>query len=695
MKQVDTEAAKSKKCLKCGFHTPLMMSKKHRMKFTLRSIFFYGFMMISLMAWGQKSQLKKANAFYDKGEFYEALQLFNKAVELGAELDVPTKIKLGHCYYNLNNMDVAYEVFDELKDQLTGIDLFTYASTTHKIGFYSGAIDLYKKARPQMAGRQSQIDEMIKACEWAEQNDTFNPLVLVNPSTILTFGQSFGIQYYDKGVVYSSAAQDDEDAKKSKKKTRTDKQGMSFLNLYYSDVADGQLSGKGRLFSEKLVFDFHVGAISFTANLKQMYFTKTVRIRGGESRLKIYKVTYDGREWVNEEEISINSNEFDNAHPAVSADDKSLYFVSNRPGGYGGKDIYVVERRTNGSYGTPRNLGPQVNTFGDEQYPYISKDNTLYFASDGHIGFGGLDLFKAEYQNSEWTNVQNMMKPFNGEKDDFGYVIDPNNPYYGFLSSNRAGNGSNDVIFYVRYNEEEIKKAEDGANAVETALTAPSATSAVFGTKLMSTLSNTPIEGATVVIKDTFSGSIVAQGTSTADGLISIVIPDEYKKEGQEFEITVSKGSEFQQKTFVTNIDEFEDFARSGISLTPVFNEQSLNEISDSKIPYVGNQITADGYKELDRLAAYLLSNPNVVVKLNGHTEAKSNKSANLTTSQTMAEQAEQYLLSKGIPDDNIIPRGYGERYPVNGCRRGKVCSEKEHLENRRIDVVVWRFLNQ
>ncbi len=127
--------------------------------------------------------------------------------------------------------------------------------------------------------------------------------------------------------------------------------------------------------------------------------------------------------------------------------------------------------------------------------------------------------------------------------------------------------------------------------------------------------------------------------------------------------------------------------------MTPIFEETDLNEISGLSIPYEGQEITSQGLSLLDQVASYLLSNPNVVIKLNGHTDARGNRLTNLRTSQTVAEKAEAYLLSKGVPDDNLIPRGYGERYLENNCRRGKLCSEADHLINRRIEVVVWRFL--
>lgn len=671
--------------------------KQKDMKPSLRSALVTIFLVTTTLLMGQSSQLRKANSLFDRGEYFAALQIYNQIVADGSELDIPTKIKTAHCYYNLNNIDRAFELFLELEEHLSGNDLFVYASTTHKVGFYSGAIDLYRKVRPQMAGKQGHIDEMIRACEWAERNQTFSSEFLINPLDISTYGQSFGIQFYQKGIVYSSASPD-KDAKQK------DKQGMNFLSLYYSDFSNGTVSGS-RVFSKNLQSPFHVGAISFTSDYQTMYYTKVVRVRGGNNILKIFRVNYDGNDWVNETELPINTNNFDNAHPAVSPDDKLLYFTSNRPGGYGGKDLYVVERRPNGAYGTPRNLGPKINTFGDEQWPFISQDNTLYFASDGHIGFGGLDMFRAKFNNGEWNHVENMMFPFNTAKDDFGYVINRNNPREGFISTNRTSDGSVDVIFYVQPREEVVVVKEPEVieepvieePVVTTQPEQPKVDLTIyprsFSTLLTSTFNGDVIDGADIVIKDAFTGDIIAQGTSGRDGKILINIPDNYRKEDQEFEILISKGDGYQPKRLVANIMELEDLGKAGISLTPIFSDAGLNEIGEMIIPYVGTNITPEGYQALDRLAAFLINNKHVVIKLNGLTDARGNRLNNLQTSQSVAEKAEEYLIKKGISADNIIPRGYGERYLRNRCGRGKLCSEEQHLENRRVEVVVWRFL--
>jgi tetratricopeptide (TPR) repeat protein/flagellar motor protein MotB len=672
------------------------------------------FFLISNAVMGQSRQVRRGNNFFEDGEYFKALEMFEEARDAGEELSIQTQIRIANCYYELNNIDEAFELFMELESHLKGQDLFTYASATHGFGFYQGAIDLYNECLDKGIGNPAQIRELIRSCEWALENETFVTDYLVNPSELLTFGQSFGIQYYKNGVVYSSSSGDSDEV---------DRYGKEFLNLYYSPIQDGEIQDQ-RLFSENLVFDYHVGAIAFTTDEKTMYYTRAVRVRGGESRIKIFQVTYNGSEWGNEEELSINSDNYDCAYPAVTPDDKYLLFASNMKGGHGGTDLYIVERRPNGRFGQPQNLGSRINTFGNERFPFVSDSYDLYFASDGHLGFGGLDVFKAVHQGgTSWSEVENMMKPFNSNKDDFGYVIDPNDPEQGFLSSDRIGNGGTDVIFYVEPRSEEESEESAGEEAEMVPMggllydesgevvtqekeqpepepkpepeTDLSQFPDAFSTVVNSTFNGTSIDGAMIVVKDNSTGQIVVEGTTDRNGKIHLIIPDEFRKEGQTFEISINKGDDFNGKSMVVDIMELEQIAQNGIALTPVFDDVVLDDIGTMVIPYRGENITSEGQKVLDKLSAYLTNNPNVVVKLNAHTEARGNKYNNLLISQKVAEKAEEYLMERGIDDRNMIPRGYGERYLLNNCRRGKLCDESKHLENRRIEVVVWKMLNE
>lgn len=681
----------------------ILKIKEVYMRPTYHSILIFVMVFLPVLATGQSSMYRRANTQFDRGEYYEALQIFNEIVEDGYELDAASKLKVGHCYYQLNNVDEAFNYFMEQEDKLSGYDLYVYALINHKIGFYEGAIDLYRKARSQNPERQGQIDELIRSCEWAMNNQEFLP-VRVNPSSIMTFGQSFGVQYYKDGIVYSSASPEKEGGKK-------DRQGRNFLSLYYSDL-DGDNLKNTRVFSRNLVFDYHVGAISFSPDEKAMYYTRTVRVKGGDNKLKIFSVVFDGSDWVDDIDLNINSNDYDNAHPAVTPDGKSLIFVSNRPGGYGGKDLWMADIKPNRTLTNVRNLGPKINSFGDELFPFVSTDNILYFSSDGHVGFGGLDLYRSKNENGVWSAAENMMQPFNSYKDDFGYVINPKDKNRGFLSTNRTGEG-NDGIFYVQYREEESEPEPKSAAPViglmpETVVDTVTIPEVVpveevkvdlsifpdsFASVVTSSFNGNAIQGANIILTDPVTGNQIGVIASGSNGRFEVPIPDAYRKEGQDIHIAVSK-DEFKTYTLDANIMELKEVGKAGILLAPIFKEPDLNEISGLVIPYEGKTITADGYRKLDQVAAYLLNNPQVVIKLNGHTDARGNMITNLNTSQTIAEAAGKYLESKGVPEANYIPRGYGERYILNKCRRGKLCDEAEHLQNRRIEVVVWRFKN-
>ncbi|WP_169312180.1 OmpA family protein [Anaerophaga thermohalophila] len=668
------------------------------------------------MVLGQSRTIRRGDKFFENEEYFKALQYYNEAKSQGEELSVDVQRRIAHCYYYLNEIDRAYNAFDDLKGKLKPEDLVNYALSAHKNGFYQEAIDLYRKTRQYNVGNQAQIKKLMESCIWALEHNEYNPNYYVNPSDFLTFGQSFGIQYYKDGVVYSSSSGDEGGSRD------VDRYGKEFLNLYYSELGEnGEILSK-RLFDENMVFDYHVGAISFTSDQKTMYYTRSVRIPGGESRIKIYSVEFDGEHWVNEKVLPINSNDYDCAYPAVTPDDRYLVFASNMKGGYGGTDLYVAERYEDGRFGQPRNLGSQINTFGNERFPFVSKDYVLYYSSDGLEGFGGLDIFKAEKTGeASWGNPMNMKRPFNSNKDDFGYVIDPNDPTRGFLSSNRISSGE-DVIFYVepRNPEEEEESEEmlpmggilyDEDVSVEEEMPMgglevqpeaepepePEPDLSVFpdalSTRVTSTFNGTPVENAAVLVKDNSTNETVVEGSTDKNGRVHLVLPDEYRKEDQSFEIMVSKGDEYKEINMIVDIMELEDIARNGIALTPVFDDAVLDDIGTMIIPYRGESITAEGREVLNKLAAYLQNNPNVVVKLNAHTDARGNKYNNLLVSQKVAEKAENYLMERGIDDENVIPRGYGERYLVNKCHRGKVCEESEHLENRRIEVVVWKML--
>ncbi len=662
---------------------------------------------LSTAAFGQKKEIRKAKAAFNEEDWYHCTVYYDQAVELGATLGLDDQKRVARSRFELNQVSRAYDIYSSIEDNLTDEDIFIYAKTLHRFGLYEMAIEWYDKAKKAGAvgGKVMQVNDMIASCRWALANE-FSTVkgVVVNPDlSILSVSVSFGIQVYGDKIVYSYAPENSD---------KVDKNGYAFLNLYTQDFVDGKvLEGTPKVFSPNLRSEYHVGAIAFTSDKKHIFITKTVYV-DKEPRIKIFVADFDGNDWVNERVVEFDSDDYDFAHPAVSPDDKYLYFVSNMPDhtkiygkdvkNYGGKDIYRAEFSSDvNHFKKVENLGTEVNTYGDEVYPVVNPDGKLYFSSDTRNGFGGLDIFCSEYVDGKWQNTRNMLKQFNGAGDDFYYLQFSADKPDGFLSRYDFDN-NRDMFMDVKTFEvstDEMAElppvfgAENLAPTVDAGDISPMAEaekveSMDFSVKITSTYNNEIIGGARLAMNDEETDSEFASGLSGSDGVVTVSVPLAKVTNGREVIIEVKKEG-YNEKTIQATEDELVDIAKAGIKLTPIFNDAVLDDISGMVIAY--DQTLNDAAKQtLDKLAGYLINAPQVTVKLNAHTEAKGNRYNNLSVSQKMADAAKDYLVSKGVNSSQLIPRGYGERYLLNRCHRGVFCDAAQHKANRRIEVVVW-----
>lgn len=662
---------------------------------------------LSTAAFGQKKEIRKAKAAFNEEDWYHCTVYYDQAVELGATLGLDDQKRVARSRFELNQVSRAYDIYSSIEDNLTDEDIFIYAKTLHRFGLYEMAIEWYDKAKKAGAvgGKVMQVNDMIASCRWALANE-FSTVkgVVVNPDlSILSVSVSFGIQVFGDKIVYSYAPENSD---------KVDKNGYAFLNLYTQDFVDGKvLEGTPKVFSPNLRSEYHVGAIAFTSDKKHIFITKTVYV-DKEPRIKIFVADYDGNDWVNERVIEFDSDDYDFAHPAVSPDDKYLYFVSNMPDhtkiygkdvkNYGGKDIYRAEFSSDvNHFKKVENLGTEVNTYGDEVYPVINPDGKLYFSSDTRNGFGGLDIFCSEYVDGKWQNTRNMLKQYNGAGDDFYYLQFSADKPDGFLSRYDFDN-NRDMFMDVKtfeVNTDEMAElppvfgAENLATSVDAGDISPmpeseKVESMDFSVKITSTYNNEIIGGARLAMNDEETDSEFASGLSGSDGIVTVSVPVAKVTNGREVIIEVKKEG-YNEKTIQATEDELVDIAKAGIKLTPIFNDAVLDDISGMMIAY--DQTLDDAAKQtLDKLAGYLVNAPQVTVKLNAHTEAKGNRYNNLSISQKMADAAKDYLVSKGVNSNQLIPRGYGERYLLNRCHRGVFCDAAQHKANRRIEVVVW-----
>jgi outer membrane protein OmpA-like peptidoglycan-associated protein/Tol biopolymer transport system component len=268
---------------------------------------------------------------------------------------------------------------------------------------------------------------------------------LRNASDLNTKGYEFSPSFYQNGMVYVSF---------HKNGPIDPKTGKPFFELFFAETNDLGMPQKGRPFSLSVNSQAHEGPVAFSRDNNLIYFTRNSLEGGiakpnskGEVPMKIYEARRGKYDWEGIKPLPFNSDEYTCFHPSLSADGKRLFFSSNMPGGYGGYDLYYTERKGD-DWSKPVNLGADINSAGNEVFPFLHETNTLFFSSDGRSGEGGLDIFMIDISGSAWGNLLNLGTPFNSAKDDLGFIINEEGTR-GYLASDRpGGNGGDDIYMF-------------------------------------------------------------------------------------------------------------------------------------------------------------------------------------------------------------------------------------------------------
>lgn len=388
----------------------------------------------------------RADKLFERGDYLEALKLYQKDLDNigdnGSEQGDLIKMRIANCLFHLNDVVRAGQVYKKVNPDLLGAeDLTYYAITLVHAGEYEKAevqIDL-----AESLGADAVIVNRIKgSCEFAKIVAKEKPMYAANKTKIDFAGFSSGVTYYKgKGVILAAPATG-EDAVK-------DSRGYKVTRLYNAIFTGDGTNGRMMPFADDLMDKYHIGAVTFTGDYKRIYYTRTILKKDGTSILKLMTAEEVDGKWGNVEELNINSEDYSCAHPCLYRD-SLLFFVSDMPGGIGGKDIYMTPV-TGAECGDVVNLGENVNTMFDELFPFMARDGKMYFASNGHIGLGGLDVFVSQWlPDGSWSEPVNMGRPVNSSMDDFALVFKGTDCKEGYFSSNRGGTGYNDFLFSLR-----------------------------------------------------------------------------------------------------------------------------------------------------------------------------------------------------------------------------------------------------
>jgi peptidoglycan-associated lipoprotein len=581
----------------------------------------------------QKRKAERAYDAFNAGEYYEAIDFFKDAYSKTGKADKESRSELvfmvGESYRMINdprNSETWYKL--AVRSSYSKPDAqYWLAMSLKKNGKYQQAIDEFKKYK-QIAPGDARADQEIRACElaneWQRNPEQYQITELKELNSRETdFGAAYGSD--DFGIIYFTSSRDDATGNK--------RHGATGQN--FTDIFETRLDRKSKWSTpvpvDVLNTESEEGTPVLTSDLKELYFTRCEAGKREKKGCVIMRSTRSGNSWSQPENIGILPDTVVAAHPAISPDGSTLYFVSDIAGGYGKKDLWYVTRSGDG-WSSPLNLGPDINTPEDELFPYVREDGTLYFSSNGHIGMGGLDIFKASPQPDGSWLVQNMKSPINTNADDFSITFETGNEK-GIFSSTRKGRGNDDLYAFemppLRFSVTGLVKDEK---------------------------TGSPIPASTVQLIASDGSNLQAETGSGGDFRFNLNPNVDYiflasKKgylNGKERETT--KGQERSREFMVT------------ILLTAFDRPIELPNILYDFGKY---DLRPESMVSLDKLVETLTDNSNVTIELMSHTDSRDTEEFNQTLSQQRAQAVVNYLIEKGIDPERLTAVGYGESTPV------------------------------
>jgi peptidoglycan-associated lipoprotein len=595
-------------------------------------IIFTLLLLIPVTLSAQKQKTERAYAAYKAGSYYEAIDLFKDVYSKTRDRQVKAEMvfMVSECYRLTNdpkNAELWYKravrsAFPRPEAQ------YWLAESTKKLGRYPQAIEEFRKYRQLVPG-DPRTEQQIRACElameWQASPESYNVEEMKDVNSRNSdFGPAFGRD--DHGLLWFTSSRDDAQGNKEHGAT-----GQSF-----TDIFESRLDKKGKWSTpvpvDFLNSEFEDGTPSFSSDYTEVYFTRCEAGKRESKGCVIMYSTREGTRWSNPVKLELLADSLVAARPSVSADGQTLYCGSDMPGGLGGKDIYRSTRTSPGSpWSRPENLGSDINTRGNELFPFIRENGTLYFASDGHIGMGGLDIFRATPQSGNSWIVNNMRPPINSPADDFGISFEKG-AEKGIFSSSRKGRGVDDLYTF------------------EMPPLLFSITGLVKDEK-----SGQPVQGATVQLIASDGANMQTETGNAGDFKFSLRPEVDYiflasKRgflNGKEKETTrgQDKSREFMATILVTPIDR-------PIDLPNIFYDFGKWDLRPESMV------------SLDKLVETLNDNPNVTIELMSHTDSRDTEEYNMDLSQKRAQSVVNYLIGKGIASDRLTARGYGEASP-------------------------------
>lgn len=696
------------------------------------------------------SQVKAGNKNYNRMAYAKAITNYERALKRDST-DVSIWANLAECYRMNRNSDGAEKAYAHVVNsgQAQPDHMLYYAAALMENEKYAAAANVLDKFMLAAPGdeRGKQLEDGINNLKnILSQSGSYS----VKAININSAESDMAAVAYNGGIVFASNRKFVQWVDNSHSWS-----GQQFYRLYH---ANGNASnfGKPTLFASNLQTNYHDGPVTFSETGALMIFTRNNIVDGKVGRdekkivkLKLFSSAFSDGKWGIEVPLPFNSDNYHCAHPALTADGKTIYFSSDMPGGSGGMDLWKSD--WNGSnWNAPLNLGESINTPGNEIFPYFANDNVLYFSSDGLAGMGGLDIYSSQLNGTIFSRPENIGAPINSADDDFGISYNTTSKT-GYFSSNRKNQGLNDDIYMF---EKLCTNTEVTILDGDTKQTLGNATVTIFENNIEFATVQTDDSGKFLrclnparnyefrATKDTYSDNTstlssdqllqaASAGTSVQlslkkkpDNIANVsgkVFNEDDKSPVANQIVTLINTSSGETKTATTDSNGRYQFEKIDIGVeftirtskkdcgepSETFNTKNITgtknitmdfpllckgdviKIENIYYDYNKSDIRPDAAVELDKVVAILNKYPKMTIELRSHTDSRGKDAYNEKLSDSRAKSATQYINSQGIDIARLKAKGYGEKELLNKCTNGVECDDKMHEENRRTEFKI------
>ncbi|MEM9143310.1 MAG: OmpA family protein [Bacteroidota bacterium] len=685
---------------------------------------------------GQRD-LKRADIYFERAFYSDAIPLYEQLLpkRKGSKL-----VKnLAESYYRTYDMKGAARWYGYLVNQygenVDDTHYFKLTQSLKALGDYEQANSL----RMDMYVANDQAAKIMALKEEIKYLDNIRAIgnrYTITNLPLNTATSEFGALRVDSMLMYSAA----------RKKPQSGSRLYRWNNQNYLDIythpLDKTESGDSLSVSLSKVINsgMHEGTFTLTKNRKTIYFTRNTDKKQDDKKighLKIFKAQWQDGEWRNVTELPFNGKGFSTEHPVLNTDETKLYFASDRAGGYGSFDLYYVPILQDSTYGTPVNLGKHINTAQREQFPFLDQKGHLYFSSDGHPGYGLLDLFVARNENGEFQKPDNLGLPVNSGYDDFSMTLDQDGRS-GYFASNRPGGKGSDDIY--AFTEEKPLIIEDCKQFITGRLTDKVTALPIIGGEVRlidakGNVTETHISGEEasyqfqVACASSYRLEGIKEGYETNATTIITGQERNLKKDGslqlmsleellRRKALALQKEKEETRKREAAEKEKKErEKALAEVKRQKALKEQQIAAEKEKKskiekaiqkedalvrdkerlvikteeihFDYSMWYLRRESRERLGNVIKVMQENPGMVLEIGSHTDIRGKSEYNRQLSQRRADSVKEYLVKNGIPEDHVIAKGYGESQPIVECPTLANCTEEDHEWNRRCEFVI------